>query len=60
VPQRARPLAVSQLKSCTRQARGSTAAALWQPTMWFFHPSTSTLNLHSETVILFRQIAGQL
>jgi hypothetical protein len=35
------------LKSCTPQARGSTAAALPQPALRPFHPSTSTLNVHS-------------
>ena len=61
VPQPARPSEMSrQLKSRTRQARGPTAAAQPQPTMWFFRPSTSTLDKHSETVILFRQHCGPI
>jgi hypothetical protein len=57
----ARPSVMSQqLRSRTRQARGPTAAAQPQPTMWFFRPSTSTLNMHSETVILFRQHCGPI
>jgi hypothetical protein len=49
-----------QVKLRTRQARGPTAAAPPSPTTWFFYPSTSTLNLHSETVIQFRQHCGPI
>jgi hypothetical protein len=61
LPEPARPSVMSQhLKSRTRQARGPTATALPSSTTWFFHPSTSTHNMHSGTVILSRQHCGPI